>query len=293
MTNRRDFIRQTGLLSAGLLMAKPDMLFAKPAKLKIGLQLYTMRDHIEKDVKGVIAGIAKAGYTELETYGFDPAKKTFFGWTAKDFKKLLSDHGISSPSGHYSVDTYFKTGSDADQKAYIEAAHALGQQTIVVPYLDESFRATSQQFSVAADKVNKIATMNKAAGLKTGYHNHDFEFKVIDGIKLYDVLLKNTDRALVTFEMDLYWVTRAGQDAVKMFKAHPGRFSAWHIKDMDKAKHEINTEVGTGTVDFKRIFKYQQLSGVKHIYMEQENFSKDAYASITQSASYIKNTLLK
>jgi sugar phosphate isomerase/epimerase len=110
---------------------------------------------------------------------------------------------------------------------------------------------------------------------------------------LEDVLLKETDPKLVTFEMDIYWVVRAGKDPVKLIQEHPDRFAMWHIKDMDKAKREINTEVGSGSIDFKKIFEYQKLSGVKHIYMEQENFSMDAYASITQSASYIKNTLLK
>src|SRR5882757_8921126 len=133
MSNRRNFLKQTGLLSAGMLLARPDILFAKPSSLKVGLQLYTMRDYIGKDVKGVIAGIAKAGYTELETFGYNTKNKTYWGYSAKDFKSLLSDNGISTPSGHYGIDQYFTSGKDDDLKAYIEAAHDLGQSTIVVP----------------------------------------------------------------------------------------------------------------------------------------------------------------
>lgn len=292
MTNRRNFLKQTGLISAGMLLADSNMLFAKPSNLKVGLQLYTMRDYIGKDVKGVIAGIAKAGYTELETFGFDTAKRDFWGWSPKDFKKLLSDHGISTPSGHYGIDTYFTTGKLDDQKAYIDAAHALGQDTIVVPFLEEKYRKSSADFKGIVAKINNIAALNKQGGLKTAYHNHNFEFQPSNGVMLYDVLLKDLNPA-VNLEMDLYWVVRAGHDPVKLIQAHPGRFTMWHIKDMDKKNHGLNTEVGSGMVDFKKIFQYQKLSGVKHIFMEQENFAMDAYKSITQSASYIKNTLLK
>lgn len=292
MNNRRTFLKQSAMLSAGMLLVKPGMLLAKPSNLKVGIQLYSMRDYLPKDVKGTIAKIAKAGYKEVETYGYDTAKKSFWGLSAKEFKTLLSDNGLTSSSGHYGVDMYFNTGKADDQKAYIEAAHALGQSTIVVPYLNDTWRKTVADLHTCAQKINKIAALNKASGLKTGYHNHNFEFEPVDGVMLYDVLLKETDPS-VTFEMDLYWVVRAGHDPIKLMHQHPGRFSAWHVKDMDKKDNGINTEVGTGTIDFKKIFAYQKLSGVKHIFMEQENFSMDAYASITQSASYIKNTLLK
>lgn len=293
MTQRRTFLKQAGLLSAGLVVAKPNMLFAAPANLKVGLQLYTMREYIGKDPKGVIAKIAKAGYTELETFGYDTIKHQYWGYSAKDFAMLLADNGIRTPSGHYGMDQYFGEGKDDDLKAYIEAAHAMGQNTIVVPYMNEKFRKTADDFKASAAKINKIAEICKAHGLTTGYHNHNFEFMPIDGTMLYDVLLKETSHSLVHFEMDLYWVVRAGQDPIKWIKAHPGRFSMWHIKDMDKAKPELNTEVGSGSIDFKEIFEHKKLAGVKHIFMEQENFGMDAYQSITKSSGYIKNQLLK
>ncbi len=292
MTQRRTFLKQAGILSAGLMLTKPSMLLAKPSTLKPGLQLYTLRDYIGKDVKGVVAKIAKAGYKEVETFGYDVSKREFWGLSAKDFKLLLADHGLTTPSGHYGMDQFFTEGKGDDIKAYIEAAHSLGQKTIVVPYLNEKFRKTTEDFKTTAAKINKIAAICHTNGLNTAYHNHNFEFEPINGTMLYDVLLKETDHSLVHFEMDLYWVVRAGQDPIKWIKAHPGRFTMWHIKDMDKAKRELNTEVGSGSIDFKKIFAYQQLSGVKHIFMEQENFGMDAYQSITKSAAYINNTLL-
>lgn len=252
-----------------------------------------MRDYLGKDVRGVIAKVAKAGYTEVETYGYDTAKKTFWGLSAEDFKKLLSDNGLTSSSGHYGMDQFLGEGKDDDLKLSIEAANTLGQETLVVPYLDAKFRKTTDDFKKVAQNINKMALVCKAGGLKTGYHNHNFEFAPVNGVMLYDVLLKDTDPKLVTLEMDLYWVVRAGHDPIKLIQEHPGRFHMWHVKDMDKQVRERNTEIGSGSIDFKKIFEYQKLSGLKHMFMEQENFQMDAYASIAQSAAYIKNTLLK
>ncbi|MFD2162213.1 sugar phosphate isomerase/epimerase family protein [Paradesertivirga mongoliensis] len=293
MTKRRAFLKQAGVLSASALLLKPDMLFARPSSLKIGFQLFNLREYIGKDVKEVIGKIAKAGYQEIETFGYDTKQHDFWRLSSKALKAILCDNGLKSPSGHYDMNQYFNDGKDDSIKAYIEAAHGLGQNYIVVPSTNEKFRKTSDDFKSLAGKINKIAEMCKASGLKLAYHNHDFEFVPINGTVLYDVLLKETDPALVQFEMDLYWVVRAGHDPVKLFEAHPGRFALWHVKDMDKAKPERNTEIGSGSINFKRIFQHQKLSGVKHIFMEQESFSMDAYQSITQSSKYIKNTLLK
>ncbi|MDB5010883.1 MAG: sugar phosphate isomerase/epimerase [Mucilaginibacter sp.] len=292
MSTRRTFLNHAGILSASMFLIKPEMLFAKPASLKVGLQLYSMRDYIAKDVKGVIEKVAKAGYTEVETYGYDTVKRSFWGLSPKDFKTLLSDNGITSSSGHYGMEQYLDTQKEDDIKACIEAAHEVGQKTIVVPHLADKYRKTVSDFKTLAQNMNKLGELCKQANLKTGYHNHNFEFVPIDGVTLYDILLKETDRKLVDFEMDIYWVVRAGQDPVKLIKENPGRFTMWHIKDMDKNKRELNTEIGSGSIDYKEIFKYRELSGVKHIYMEQENFGMDAYSSITQSAKYIKNTLI-
>ena len=293
MTTRRTFLNQAGVLAAGLTLAKPATLLAKPSGLKVGIQLYSMREYLPKDVKGTIAGIAKAGYTEVETFGYDVNKRSFWGLSAKDFKMLLADNGLTSSSGHYGMDEFLGAGKEDELKASIEAAQAVGQSTLVVPYLNDKFRKTAADLKPLAGKINKIGEICKAAGLKTGYHNHNFEFMPVQGVSLYETLLKETDPKLVEFEMDIYWVVRAGHDPIQLIKEHPGRFAMWHIKDMDKNKRELNTEIGSGSIDFKEIFKYQKLSGVKHIFMEQENFAMDAYQSIAQSAAYIKNTLLK
>ncbi|WP_375434872.1 sugar phosphate isomerase/epimerase family protein [uncultured Hymenobacter sp.] len=290
MMQRRTFLKQAGLLSAFSLVA-PSHLMAAPSPLKIGLQLYTLRDYIGKDVKGVLARVAKAGYQEVETYGYSK-EKGFWGLSATEFKAALTANGLTSSSGHYEMNGFVRDGNPEALKSYIEAAKICGQKYIVVPHLDEKLRASAADFKAVAEKVNKAGQLCKAAGLRVAYHNHDFEYKAIGGVTLFDVLLKETDPALVDFELDLYWVVCAGLDPVKLMAAHPKRFAMWHVKDMDKAQPERNTEVGAGTIDFKKIFQNATSAGLQHIFMEQEYFAMDAYQSISQSAAYIKKNLL-
>ena len=174
MTTRRTFLTQAGLLGAGLVLG-PGLLSAKAATkitAKAGLQLYSLRDELPKDVKGVIAKVAKAGYKEVETYGYSK-KNGFWGLSAKEFKALLTKNGLTSPSGHYGLDTA------EDQDAAIEAAKILGQEYITLPYINESERKTAADIKKIVANLNALAEKAKKAGLKTAYHNHDFEFKTV------------------------------------------------------------------------------------------------------------------
>lgn len=291
MITRRKFLTQTTLAATGAMLL-PDQLLAKP-KYKVGLQLFSLREQIiSSNIKSVIAKAAQAGYQELETFGYDPGKG-FFGLSPKEFKATLSANGMTTPSGHYGLDSYLGTANEEVLKVYIDVAKNCGQQYLTIPYIGAELRKTTDDFKNLAEKMNKAAEICKKSDLKLAYHNHDFEFQPVDGTMLYDVLLKETDRKLVSFEMDIYWVVRAGQDPVKLIDQHPGRFHMWHIKDMDKNKPELNTEVGSGSIDYKKIFAKAKKSGLQHIFMEQENFTNiDAYKSIAQSAAYIKNNLL-
>ena len=290
MNPRRNFLRQAGLLSAVSLM-QPGALFARPATLKIGLQLYTLRETIGQDVRGVLAKVARAGYGEVETYGYSP-ESHFWGLTPQDFKAALTANGLTTSSGHYEMNSFVRDGKTETLKPYLDAAQVCGQTYIVVPHLGEELRKTPAACQLIAQRLNQAGALCKAAGLKLAYHNHDFEFKPVGGTVLYDVLLRETDPALVDFELDLYWAVRAGQDPEKLFAAHPGRFPLWHIKDMNRAEPRLNTEVGSGSINFKNLFQRAAAAGLTHLFVEQENFSMDAYQSITQSADYIKKKLL-
>lgn len=280
---------QAGLLSAGAMLA-PSLLSAKE-KNGAGLQLYSLRDQLPADVKGVIAKVAKAGFKEVETFGFN--KDTgYWGLPGKDFDKLLKDNGLKSPSGHYGLDSYFGEGKTDDLKAFIEVANTIGQTYIIIPGLNHNFIKTVDDCKGVADKMNKIAEICKASGLKLGYHNHNFEWQPVGDTTFYDVVLSNTDPKLVNMEMDLYWVVRAGKDPIDIFEKHPGRFKFVHVKDRDKTNPNLNTEIGSGDIDFKTILSKAKLGGVEHFIVEQENYTNiDPYVSLTQSAAYMKNTL--
>lgn len=289
MTTRRTFLAQAGLLSAGMMIA-PQFLSAKGSKI-VGLQLYSLRDQLPKDVKGVIAKVAAAGYKEVETFGYSK-QNGFWGLDAKAFSDLLKQNGLTTPSGHFGLDDYLVHGSTDSLKAYIEAANVTGMSYVIVPYINNEALKTADDFKAIADKMNKAGEICKASGLSIGYHNHNFEWKPVDGTTFYDTLLKNTEPSLVHMELDLYWVVRSNQDAVKLFEAHPGRFALCHLKDMDKTTPTLNTEIGKGSIDFKTILSKAKLAGLKHFIVEQENYTNiDPYISIAESSAYVKNVL--
>lgn len=291
MNNRRNFIKQSGLLSAGLLLNPSELL--KKQKT-VGIQLYTLRELVAKDPRAVIKNIGAAGYKEVEMFGLGADNK-FFGLTVSEFSRLLKDNGLKSPSGHYAPEKFlFENGNGDDVKNFCDAGNTLGNTHIIIPWLAEERRKTIDQYKILAERINKAGEICKQNGLQLAYHNHDFEFKDIDGQHGYDILLNNTDKDLVKFEMDIYWVIRAGYNPVDLFKKQPGRFHFWHVKDMYKEDKTLNTEVGKGSVNFKTIFASAKLSGVKHYIMEQENnYKPDFYGSIKTSCSFIKNNLLK
>jgi len=291
MTTRRSFIQQASLLGAGALLS-PSLASAKPFK-KIGIQLYSLRQVINKDVSGVITKVAQYGYKDVETYSYS-LKNKYFGLEPKAFSALLKNHGLVSSSGHYGMDQLLKDGNYDELKTYIDAAGTIGSTYVTMPYMNADVRSTSDQYKSIADKMNKAGEMCKAAGLKFAYHNHDFEFdKLSDGSVGYDILLKNTDPALVNFELDLYWAVRAGRDPLTLFAEHPGRFVMWHVKDMKKGDPKMQTEVGNGSINFSKIFAAAKQSGVKSFFMEQEdNYVPDLFGSVAQSARYIKRNLM-
>jgi sugar phosphate isomerase/epimerase len=289
MTTRRKFLTQAGLLSAGLMIA-PQLLSAKGSN-KVGLQLYSLRDQLPKDVKGVIGKVAAAGYKEVETFGYSK-QNGFWGLDAKAFSGLLKANGLTTPSGHFGLDEFLIRGKTTEMESYIDAANATGMTYLVVPSINGEALKSADSFKKIAEKMNKAAEICGKSGLKLGYHNHNFEWKPIDGTTFYDTLLKETDPKLVHMEMDIFWVVRAGQDPVKLFKQHPGRFALCHIKDRDKTKTDLNTEIGKGSIDFKTILSHARLAGLKHFIVEQENYINiDPFVSIAESAAYVKNVL--
>ncbi|KAF2327375.1 sugar phosphate isomerase/epimerase family protein [Flavobacterium daemonense] len=290
MTTRRNFIINTSLAAAAVL-ALPSLAFTMNKK-EIGLQLYTLRDELPKDVKSTLENVAKAGFTTVETYGFS-IKDQFWGLSPKELRKILDDNNLKALSGHYNLGSYLYDGNIAELIAAIEAAKILKNEFLTVPWVDEPYRKSIQDYKKIALRLNEAAKMCKKAGLKLAYHNHDFEFQKHDGVTGYEILLTETDKDLVYFELDLYWVARSGNDSLKLFKENPGRFKMWHVKDMDKTNQALNTEIGSGLIDFKPFFAAAKQSGILHFFVEQENnFAGNAFESIKTSCDFIAKELI-
>jgi sugar phosphate isomerase/epimerase len=290
MINRRTFLAQTGLATAGL-MIKPDLVVTNTNKKIAGLQLYSLRDYLPKDLKDVIAKVAVAGYKEVETFGYN-VKTGYWGLQPKRFNQILKDNGLNTPSGHYNFNEYFINGAEGELENYLEVAQIMGQEYIIIPSLNERILKTEEDFKNIADKMNKLAELIKKSGFKLAYHNHNFEWKVVGNTTFYDTLLNYTDPALVFMEMDIFWVISAGQDPIVILNKYKGRFRFVHIKDRDKANPDLNIEIGKGNIDFRHIIPTAKTAGVKHFVMEQENFTAiDPFISIKESADYIKNIL--
>jgi sugar phosphate isomerase/epimerase len=266
------------------------------AKYKMGLQLFTIRGPLAKDVAGTIRKVASIGYEDSETYGYDPAQGTYYGMKASAFKQLLADHKMITTSGHYDFTKYFDKSTDEMMRFVdqcIEGAHALSQKYITWPWLDPAFR-TLENFKLLAGKLNAIGERINKAGLGFAYHNHDFEFVDYNGENGYDIIMRETDPALVKLQMDLYWIMHASKlSPSELFNKQPGRFVMWHIKDMDKISRDYS-ELGNGSIDFTAILPEASRAGLQYYYIEQGgNFAKDPIQSITDSAAYFKQHLEK
>jgi sugar phosphate isomerase/epimerase len=293
MTTRRTFLQQAGAFASAAVVLPIEQ---PGPRYKLGLQLYTMRAALSRDVEGTLKRVAAMGYEEFETYGFDPEGMRYYRLPAKDFAQLLRDMKLTAVSGHYDLNRFMSTSID-DLKRYvdrsIEGAHALGQEYITWPLLDEGDR-TIERFKVAAERLNIAGETIKKAKLQLAYHNHDFEFVEQNGQIGYDIILKETDPALVKLQIDLYWIAHGSKlTANEWFKRQPGRFVMWHVKDMHKVSRDY-TEVGNGTIDFTKIWPDASLAGMKHFFVEQGgNFTHDPFTSVSDSADYVKRVLLK
>lgn len=290
MSTRRTFIKQSSLLSAAFLV-NPDSLLFK--QTPIGLQIYTLRDQMFKDSKGTLKQVADLGFNTIETFAYMNGK--WFGMTAKELSAYLKSIGLSSPSGHtFLASIFLKEGWEDSWKQAVADAKELGQEYIVIPWLEEAHRGSVEKYKKIAEGLNKAAVVAQSGGLQLAYHNHDFEFdKIGGGVTGFDILSKETDPALVKFELDLYWTVRAGHNPIELFNQHPGRISMWHVKDMDKTEKKFFTEVGNGTIDFKGIFEHAKHSGMKYFFVEQDVCPGNPLDSIKQSIGYLRKNLVK
>jgi sugar phosphate isomerase/epimerase len=254
---------------------------------KIGLQLYTVRDLMKQDLDGTLSKVAAVGYKEVEFAGY-------FDHSPKDVRAAVDRHGLTAPSAH--ID--YKNLGDKFPEV-IEAAKVVGHEYLVNPWIDEEIRKQPDGWKQAAETFNRAGEACKKAGIQFAYHNHWFEFLPVNGKLPYDLLLTECDPNLVKMELDLCWITVGGQDPLRYFDRYPGRFPLVHVKDVKRvppvtaggaqdfgSSMKDMTEVGSGIIDWKKIFAQSDKAGIKHYFVEHDN-PKKPLESIKKSYDYL------
>ncbi|HEX6191552.1 MAG TPA: TIM barrel protein [Chitinophagaceae bacterium] len=284
--NRRKFIKISGGAAAGVAvssMAGMSLLScAEKAKASepFGIQLYTLRDILPADPKGILKQVASFGYKFIESY--EGPNGMFWGMSNKDFKKYMDDLGMVIVSSHTDIN------KDFDRKA-AEAAE-IGIKYLICPYLGA--QPSLDHYKKFAADFNNRGEICKKNGIRFAYHNHEYTFVLQEGQYPQDVLMTNTDPALVDYEMDIFWVVTGKQDPVTWLKKYPNRFKLSHVKDRKKNTDERDAmcELGTGIIDFPTVLRVAKENGMEYFITEQDtNFASSPMKSVEQNAAYMKN----
>lgn len=241
-----------------------------------GIQLYTVRTEMLADPVATLKKLASIGFKELESARSD--KGNYYGLSPKEIRKITEDLGMKLRSGHIHVDNEW-------QKSIDEAAET-GQEYLISAVLPTPGQ-TVENYQRSADAFSKYGEDCKKANLSFGYHNHNSEFEEVDGKILYDILVERSDPSLVKMEMDLGWVVAAGHDPLQYFAKYPGRFELWHLKDMDMTRKQ-STEFGKGSLDIKKLLQHGKQSGMKHFFLEQEEYAHNAFESVEIDYNYLE-----
>jgi len=283
MPTRREFIAAAAAGIAAHTLAP--RAFGKMTDRPVGVQLYTVRSLVDKDFPGTLAAIRKIGYRTVETYVAE------YEMAAKDLRQAILDAGLTAPSGHFAYN---------DFGTRLDYAKELGVECVVCSSVPGSVGDSADGFKRAADQYNAWGEQAKKMGLQFGFHNHNTEFKDFGGQTGIDILIQNTDPALVGWQMDCYWVAQAGFDPVAMLKMHGKRMQSLHLKDRKPgfppstdtgAASAHFTEVGTGTLDWKTILRLAGQIGIPNMYVEQDQTELPPLESLQISYTNIEKFL--
>jgi sugar phosphate isomerase/epimerase len=285
---RRDFLKTATALGSGLALSSYSGLLgcksastSKAVNQNFGLQLYTLRDVLPNDPKGVLTKVASYGYKQIESY--EGKQGMFWGMKNTEFKKFMDDLGMQIVSSHCNINENF------ERKA--EEAAAIGMKYLICPYLGP--QKTLDDFKRFAATFNERGQTCKKHGLRFAYHNHDYSFKPLEGQLPQDVMMQGTDKDLVDYEMDIYWVVTAGEDPKAWFNKYPDRFRLCHVKDRKKNASpndkDASVVLGTGGIDFADILKQGSQKGLAYYIVEQEAYEGTTPLEAAQAdAGYMK-----
>ena len=293
--NRRSFLQTSALAGTALLLSPSLLANNKASKKNIGIQLYSVRDEMKKDPLDTLKKVAAMGYKNVEHANYVNGK--FYGYEPKEFRKVLDDLGLLMPSGHTVMNGNHFDAAKNDftdtWKKTVEDAAILGQKYVISPWLDVSLRKNFDDCKRFMEVFNKSGELCKKSGMKFGYHNHDFEFSLrLTSVKVYDIIMQNTDPNLVAQQLDIGNMYNGGGRAVELLKQYPGRFELMHVKDEIKGEKEPyeSTILGTGIIGVADVLKLAAKSGGTTEYIvEQESYQgKLPLDSIKMDLDWIK-----
>jgi sugar phosphate isomerase/epimerase len=283
--SRRNFIQLTGTAAAGFTLAGlPVHSFFNddPDAGRIrtfGIQLYTLRDVLPKDPKNVLRQLASFGYRQIESY--EGKEGMFWGMSAADFKRYMDDLGMKIVSSHCDIN------KDFERKA--ADAASIGMKHLICAWVGP--QKTTDDFKKIADTFNQRGEICRKNGIRFAYHNHEYSFNTLEGQLPQDIMMNNTDPALVDFEMDIYWVVTAKQDPEAWLKKYKKRFRYCHVKDRISNSTERNASciLGQGSIDFAGILKTAKKNGMEYFIVEQERYDNStSMKSAEADAVYMK-----
>ncbi len=293
--NRRSFLQTSALAGTALLLSPSLFANSKTSKKNIGIQLYSVREEMKKDPLSTLKKVAEMGYKNVEHANYVEGK--FYGYSPTEFRKILDDLGLTMPSGHTVMGGQHYDNAKNDftdvWKKTVEDAAFMGQKYVVSPWLDVSLRKNFDDCKRFMEVFNKSGELCKKSGMKFGYHNHDFEFSLrLTSVKVYDIILQNTDPNLVAQQLDIGNMYNGGGRAVELLKQYPGRFELMHVKDEIKGEKEAyeSTILGTGIIGVADVLKLAAKSGGTTEYIiEQESYQgKSPLDSIKTDLEWIK-----
>jgi sugar phosphate isomerase/epimerase len=290
MTNRRSFLKNTSLLALSIPLLKTG-LFAAPFARKLpalGIQLYMVKEDMERDTPGTLKQIGKIGYTQIESYGGN--KGVFWGMSNKEFRRLAKDNGLDVVSTHYAGN------NEGFEKLAAEAAE-IGMKYLIYPW--KGPQKNIDDFKRIADEFNGYGAICKKNGLRFAYHPHDYPYKPVDGQLPIDVLLDGTDKKLVDFQMDFYYTVTGGQDPEAYIKKHSPRFRLCHMRDVLKVRlpkgseDESACDLGTGVINYPHLLSTALDNGMEYFFVEQSRFYNETpLQSAAINAAYLETLKL-
>lgn len=239
--------------------------------ITVGLQLYTVRDLLEKDFVGTLNKVRGIGYTHVELAGHGP-------YSAGDLKNVLTDAGLTPACDHCVIDRL-----ENDINGAIDETLTLGVKYLVCPWLPEDRRTDESAWKRCAESLNRAGQACRDQGVQLCYHNHSFEFVRIGGRYALDLLYEETDPDCVQAELDTYWVQHGGEDPVAYINRLAGRCPILHLKDMADDPKRSFAEVGRGILDFPAIFSAADSAGTSYGMVEQDVCPGDPLESVTVS----------